>query len=1320
MKSLPVANSDEVFLNTEPSPCKTLGFALLIIVGLGGLAVAGVGLGSLGAHQGWWQAASLSQLTQTHSIIMMAVGGVGGIACLTISFFAIRRLRQQNVYINVSAFDVYDKSLPSSRPQGEEIHSNANPVDPRLPPLRNNPSDQEFQDYAKTCEETVAYFIREDINSGQFSGQLGEYYQGVLKLVWSDPRVHTLDFSSIYQKFKERDWRTNKNFHVIMTYLKGGAFRQLFRCFQNDPERPDYLLETLHEFMTDDVQEEIEFISEAYFNEKVSHSKDLFVILNRHRIDGEHKKPARLILQGFKTFEWLTEEELVASLTRLKNAPSIDQIDFFNDIQGDLFFLFANNFVYALVEELTSSKLDDKQLTSIHAILTHPSFDFSNTSCAPTFEYLLPHEPSDTTLIRLILNKLPPERLQMAVDHILSSYRKETQKSEPASLPMWTAMLEIVKDLFMNQPKDFPPTDERFKNFIECISYSYKLQGKDGWIPDAEQQIVINFIIKNATRIPPTMISYLVNMDQESMYDMLVSMPKTHLLGAIDHTLARCKDLQNNLKKETPWLRMLEHVKTFFLNGTITFEPHDDRFKEFIKYISQAYRQSQDPWTPTEEQLKVFNFIIKHGKSIAADLAFIEALNWWVAMEGQSLITLLPTLDEWACTMMSTLILKRYAKIISLKTISQGQLPLLKWVVEAAKPVHRKTLGKFVDQVLIRFRDEAKTPKQSPPSTPLLNIVVHSFLNQTIDFQPTDERFKNFIECISYSYTIQNDGTWVASPEKSQVIKFIIENAASIIDHWSFKNVLNYWSAMDQQSMLDALSLMAKHKGMSEKAIDHILAQYQAFEKNPEKLPPWARMLECVKTFFLDPTRKFNFVEARFLNFNKCISHSYTKGSQNPWSPAEDQLEAFKFIVTYGAKISEFSVLKEALSYWMAMEDKALMSVLSTMKEPLFSATLNLILQNHIQHLQDKSWALSETRLPLIKFVVEAAKQPINQKPLGEFVDQVLARYRTETHKPETLPVWTELLTIIQHAFLKRTIEFEPTSTRLTNFIECVSYSYKIKTEAWEPNSEQKEVIAFIAQNIGSTDKNLQDVLDGWSTMDKDSMLDTLSSMSKYQGWLEKAAAFISVRSFKFGNNMLECVKILFLNQTIKFKPDDIHLHYFIWGISDSYKEQKKTDVEVLQFIVKNGATFTSDKYSEAFGTGVSKRYKQAFKDLIVADLPNMTSFLASLDNLGETADYILEQYKHSTTYAKDEVPLWSQLLPSVLDCMEQNPVLKDENQKDRYLLLTHCMAYGYSQDNKLFVEELKKLHTVLESKDWLKFIATQVVTAFKALNLKV
>jgi len=77
-------------VKNEPSKGKVIGFALVIILGLGGLVVAGVGLG------GYLQAGSLSNLGQVNSMIMTAAGGVSGIIFLIVGIVGSVKNRQTN------------------------------------------------------------------------------------------------------------------------------------------------------------------------------------------------------------------------------------------------------------------------------------------------------------------------------------------------------------------------------------------------------------------------------------------------------------------------------------------------------------------------------------------------------------------------------------------------------------------------------------------------------------------------------------------------------------------------------------------------------------------------------------------------------------------------------------------------------------------------------------------------------------------------------------------------------------------------------------------------------------------------------------------------------------------------------------------------------------------------------------------------------------------------------------------------------------------------------------------------------------------------
>src|SRR6478609_8544613 len=81
-------SSDLPIVKNEPSKGKTIGFAIVIILGLGGLALAGEGLG------GYLQAGSLSSLGQVNSMIMMAAGGGGGMLFLIIGIVGSVKNRQ--------------------------------------------------------------------------------------------------------------------------------------------------------------------------------------------------------------------------------------------------------------------------------------------------------------------------------------------------------------------------------------------------------------------------------------------------------------------------------------------------------------------------------------------------------------------------------------------------------------------------------------------------------------------------------------------------------------------------------------------------------------------------------------------------------------------------------------------------------------------------------------------------------------------------------------------------------------------------------------------------------------------------------------------------------------------------------------------------------------------------------------------------------------------------------------------------------------------------------------------------------------------------
>ena len=80
--------------HNNPSKCHNpLQFAVLIILGIGGLAAAGTGIGGL------LQAGSLSNLGQMNAIVMVVIGGGGGIPLLIIGImgFTNTQTRKKNV-----------------------------------------------------------------------------------------------------------------------------------------------------------------------------------------------------------------------------------------------------------------------------------------------------------------------------------------------------------------------------------------------------------------------------------------------------------------------------------------------------------------------------------------------------------------------------------------------------------------------------------------------------------------------------------------------------------------------------------------------------------------------------------------------------------------------------------------------------------------------------------------------------------------------------------------------------------------------------------------------------------------------------------------------------------------------------------------------------------------------------------------------------------------------------------------------------------------------------------------------------------------------
>ena len=77
-------------ISSPPSKLKTCGFAIAIIVGIGGLAVGAAGLA------GYFHVGALSNMAQIDAIIMMAAGGGGGIILLIVGIVGTVKNRQSS------------------------------------------------------------------------------------------------------------------------------------------------------------------------------------------------------------------------------------------------------------------------------------------------------------------------------------------------------------------------------------------------------------------------------------------------------------------------------------------------------------------------------------------------------------------------------------------------------------------------------------------------------------------------------------------------------------------------------------------------------------------------------------------------------------------------------------------------------------------------------------------------------------------------------------------------------------------------------------------------------------------------------------------------------------------------------------------------------------------------------------------------------------------------------------------------------------------------------------------------------------------------
>lgn len=155
-----VKNQEQV--NNPPSKWKTLGFAIAIIVGISGFAVAGIGL------IGYLKVGALSHLGQIDSITMMAAGGGGGIIFLITGIIGSVKNRQKRIGTETPALSISQKgedALPGAT-YGPEAWEKLGCIvvgkRPPVPTINWDEKDPFFP--GKTLGETsILVFIPEEI-----------------------------------------------------------------------------------------------------------------------------------------------------------------------------------------------------------------------------------------------------------------------------------------------------------------------------------------------------------------------------------------------------------------------------------------------------------------------------------------------------------------------------------------------------------------------------------------------------------------------------------------------------------------------------------------------------------------------------------------------------------------------------------------------------------------------------------------------------------------------------------------------------------------------------------------------------------------------------------------------------------------------------------------------------------------------------------------------------------------------------------------------------------------------------------------------------
>jgi len=85
---------------------KTYSFAVIIILGIGGLTIGSVGLAGIGSYHSWWYAGALKQLSLMVTIPMVCAGGVIALTCLTLLIISIKNKQTLKQTLNRASLEV--------------------------------------------------------------------------------------------------------------------------------------------------------------------------------------------------------------------------------------------------------------------------------------------------------------------------------------------------------------------------------------------------------------------------------------------------------------------------------------------------------------------------------------------------------------------------------------------------------------------------------------------------------------------------------------------------------------------------------------------------------------------------------------------------------------------------------------------------------------------------------------------------------------------------------------------------------------------------------------------------------------------------------------------------------------------------------------------------------------------------------------------------------------------------------------------------------------------------------------------------------------